>query len=448
MHIERIYDEGLAQAAYVIDDEGQAIIVDPGRNANTFLNYLAEKELTLAGVIETHPHADFVSSHLELGRRTGASVYVSEKVGALYPHRSFDTGAVLQLGHLELRAINTPGHSPDSISVVVRDQQGQDRAVFTGDTLFIGDVGRPDLRESAGNLRAKAEQLARQLYHSTREVLMKLDPAIVIYPAHGAGSLCGKGISTEPSSTLAEQLRDNPALQPMSEDEFVDYILAGQPYIPKYFGYNVELNKVGAPDYELAISGIPLISEQDLHLREDSLIIDSRPESVYKKNHYPGSINIMDGDKFETWLGSIVGPTEFFYLTAKNTETLDSVVRKVAKIGYESRLRGVFHYASTLGKAEIVRELSQEHFDHHRDTYTIVDVRAESEVKEQPIFEDSLNIPLQELRGRAGEVPADKPVVVHCAGGYRSAIGSSMLHHRLPNETPVYDLSETIKDYI
>jgi glyoxylase-like metal-dependent hydrolase (beta-lactamase superfamily II)/rhodanese-related sulfurtransferase len=448
MHIERIYDEGLAHAAYVIDDEGQAMIVDPGRNANTFLHYLTQKELTLVGVIETHPHADFVSSHLELGRRTGAPVYVSKQVGALYPHRSFDTGDVLQLGHLELRAINTPGHSPDSISVVVRDQQGQDRAVFTGDTLFIGDVGRPDLRESAGNLRAKAEELARQMYHSTRELLMKLDPAIVIYPTHGAGSLCGKGISAAPSSTLAEQLRDNPALQPMAEEEFVEYIMAGQPYIPKYFGYNVELNKVGAPDYETAISGIPLISEQNLHLREDSLIIDARPENVYKVNHYPGSINIMDGDKFETWLGSIVGPTEFFYLTAQNTETLDSVVHKVTKIGYESRIRGVFHYTSTLGKAEIVRELNQEHFDHHRDAYTIVDVRGASEVAEQPIFEHSLNIPLSELRDRVDEIPADHPVVVHCASGYRSAVGSSILHHRLPEGTTVYDLNETVKDYL
>ena len=448
MHIERIYDEGLAHAAYIIDDEGQALIVDPGRNAATFLNYLDKNKLKLAGIIETHPHADFVSSHLELTRKTGAPVYISAKVGALYPHRTFDNGDTLQLGHLELRALNTPGHSPDSISVVVRDAQGKDRAVFTGDTLFIGDVGRPDLRESAGNLRAKAEELARQMYHSTREILMKLDPGINIYPAHGAGSLCGKGLSSEATSTLADQLRDNPALQPMSEDEFVKYILQGQPYIPKYFGYNVELNKIGAIDYDKAISGIPLVSEKDLSLRQQTLIIDSRPENVFKKNHYPGSINIMDGDKFETWLGSLVGPTEFFYLTAKNTETLDSVVHKVVKIGYESRIRGVFHYASTLNKAGIVRELDQEHFDHHRQDYTIVDVRSSSEVAEHPVFEHAINIPLQELRGRVSEVPMDKPVVVHCAGGYRSAIGSSILHDELPDDKEVYDLSETIKDYL
>lgn len=448
MHIERIYDEGLAHAAYVIDDEGKAMIVDPGRNADIFLDYLKDKELGLAGIIETHPHADFVSSHLELSRRTGAPVYVSKQVGALYPHRTFDDGDTLQLGLLELRALNTPGHSPDSISVVVRDSNGKDQAVFTGDTLFIGDVGRPDLRESAGNMRAKAEELARQMYHSTREILMKLDPSVTIYPTHGAGSLCGKGISSEPSSTMGEQLRDNPALQSMSEDEFVEYIMQGQPFIPKYFGFDVELNKIGAMDYEKAISTIPLVSEQDLHLREDSLIVDTRPESVFKRNHYPGAINIMDGEKFETWLGSIVGPTEFFYLTAKNTETLDSVVHKVAKIGYETRIRGVFHYTSTLNKADIVRELDREHFDHHRGEYTIVDIRAENEVAEQPIFENSIHIPLQELRNRTSEVPADKPIVVHCAGGYRSAIGSSILHGQLPEETEVYDLSEAVKDYI
>ena len=448
MHIERIFDEGLAHASYVIDDSGKAMIVDPGRDADHYLDYLKGKDLQLAGVIETHPHADFVSSHLELGRRTGAPIYTSKKVGALYPHRTFDTGDTVQLGLLELRALNTPGHSPDSISVVVRDQQGKDRAVFTGDTLFIGDVGRPDLRESAGNLRAKAEELARQMYHSTREILMKLDAAVNIYPTHGAGSLCGKGISSEPTSTLQEQLRSNPALQPMTEDEFVAFILAGQPFVPQYFPYNVELNKIGVLDYQAAIKSIPLVSEIGVDLRDDDLIIDTRPENIYKTNHYPGAINIMDGDKFETWLGSIVGPTEFFYLTAKNTDTLASVVHKAAKIGYETRIKSAFHYTSTLAKARIIRDLDRSHFDQHRDAYTIVDIRAPGEVADHPAFEGAINIPLQELRDRVGELPTDKPVVVHCAGGYRSAIGSSLLHGALPEDTPVYDLSEGIKDYL
>lgn len=195
MEIKQFYDEALAQASYAILSEKEMALVDPARDPGPYFNFAAQKQASIIAVIETHPHADFVSSHHEISLKTGARVYSSRLTGADYPHTPFDSGDNIKIGKVKLRALNTPGHSPDSISMVVTDEQGRDHAVFTGDTLFIGDVGRPDLRENTGNLRARREELARDMYRSTRNILMKLEKDVVIYPAHGAGSLCGKALS-------------------------------------------------------------------------------------------------------------------------------------------------------------------------------------------------------------------------------------------------------------
>ena len=391
-------------------------------------------------VIETHPHADFVSSHLEIARATGAVIRVSKLLGADYAHEAFDEGDAFTVGTLTFRALNTPGHSPDSISIVL-EREGQNVAVFTGDTLFIGDVGRPDLREKAGNITAKREELAKQMYHSLREKLMTLADAVMVYPAHGAGSLCGKALGGANSSTIGAEKIGNPMLRQLSEEAFVKELLADQPFIPKYFGYDVALNKAGAPAYEPGVQQVRRLAT-GATLEAGAVVVDSRPEAEFKKSHVAGAINIQQGGKFETWLGSIVGPAESFYLLAADEATLEDLIQKTAKIGYEPLIKGALVGTPTTEATMPVLNLNA--FRRHPEQYTIVDVRSAIEHRDEPIFEGSLNIPLPELRERAKEIPTDKPVVVHCAGGYRSAAGSSIVADTLLG-TEVLDLSEAVK---
>jgi hydroxyacylglutathione hydrolase len=444
MKIEQFEDKGLAHYAYAVISEStkEIILIDPARNPKPYLDYAQAHQARITGVIETHPHADFVSSHLELHQLTGATIYVSQQVGADYPHQAFDEGDSITLGNITLRALNTPGHSPDSISVVVNHQE-QDQAVFTGDTLFIGDVGRPDLRENAGNVTAKREELARQMYHSTREKLMKLNDTVVVYPAHGAGTLCGKALSQANRSTIGDEKKTNYALQAMSEDEFVRLLTADQPFIPKYFGFDVMLNKQGAPAYNKSISAISLLNSKE-ELAEGFIIIDTRDQEVFKAGHLPNAINIQNSGKFETWLGSIIGTDEQYYLVAATATELEEVMAKAAKIGYEQNIKGGLILPKTKEVQAPVIDL--EDFRHNLGNYTIVDVRNAVEVKDKPVFAGALNIPLPELRERVAEIPQDKPVVVHCAGGYRSAAGSSILQSAL-TKVPVLDLSEAINQF-
>jgi glyoxylase-like metal-dependent hydrolase (beta-lactamase superfamily II) len=443
MEIKQFYDETLAHASYAIISEGEIALVDPARDPQPYYDFAEEKNGHIVAVIETHPHADFVSSHLQIHNETGAKIYVSRLLGADYDHITFDTGDVLKLGNITLRALNTPGHSPDSISIVATDDDGKDHSVFTGDTLFIGDVGRPDLREKAGNITAKREQLARDMYKSTRDILMPLDKDIMIYPAHGAGSLCGKALSKETFSTLGQQLEENYALQEMSEDEFVDVLLEDQPYIPKYFGFDVGINKSGAEDFENNISRVPRL-DPEAELDKGALIIDTRSRKLYNEGHVPGAINIIEDGKFETWLGSIVGPDEKYYLIAESEKCMESVIRRAAKIGYEKNLLGALLNPSYGTK--IHSEINVDGFKAYTNKFTIVDVRVESEVRANSYFSDAINIPLHELRERVNEIPSDKPIVVHCEGGYRSATGSSIIEKAFP-EAVAYDLSEAIKQF-
>ncbi len=442
MKIEQFEDKGLAHFSYAIRSEcaRAVVLIDPARNPQPYYDYARTHDARIVAVIETHPHADFVSSHLEIARATGAVIRVSRLVGADYAHEGFDEGDAFSVGQLTFRALNTPGHSPDSISIVL-ERAGQDVAVFTGDTLFVGDVGRPDLREKAGNIQARREELAAQLYHSLRNKLLPLAAEVLVYPAHGAGSLCGKALSGANSSTIGAEKSGNPMLRPLSEQAFVRELLAGQPFIPKYFGYAVALNKAGAPDYAPAVRQVPRPGP-GAALEAGAVVIDTRLETAFKQGHVAGAINLQQGGKFETWLGSIVAPTESFYLLAADEATREDLVQKVAKIGYEPLIKGAL--VGTPDAAATLPVLDVEAFRAHPQAYTIVDIRNPTEHRDEPIFAGSLNIPLPELRERAAEIPTHKPVVVHCAGGYRSAAGSSIVAAALPG-TEVLDLSEAVK---
>jgi rhodanese-related sulfurtransferase len=309
--------------------------------------------------------------------------------------------------------------------------------------LFIGDVGRPDLRENAGNITAKREELARDMYRSTRNILMQLEKDLIVYPAHGAGSLCGKSLSKDLSSTLEQQMEENYALQPMSEEEFVGILLEDQPYIPKYFGFDVGINKMGAEDFEKNVKKVPKLS-RDTQLEENILVVDTRSRKHYNDGHVQGAINIIEDGKFETWLGSIVGPDEIFYLIVENKKAMDSIIRRAAKIGYEENIKGVM--LNPPYGTQIHPEINVADLKSNPDNFTVVDVRIHSERVNNMYFENSINIPLHELREKVNEIPIDKQIVVHCEGGYRSATGSSILERALPGTT-VYDLGEAIEKF-
>lgn len=449
MEIKQFEDKNLAHYSYVIHSKGEIALIDPARNPQPYYDFAKLHHAKITAIIETHPHADFVSSHLELHQTTNAAIYVSKLLGAEYKHRSFDEGDTISIGNSTLRALNTPGHSPDSISVVAIDENGKEQAVFTGDTLFIGDCGRPDLREHAGAITSPRTELAKQMYHSLREKLITLPDPVIVYPAHGAGSLCGKGLSEQNSSTIGAEKISNWSLQPMSETEFVQKLLSDQPFIPKYFPFDVGINKKGAEPYGKSISKVqrrkPITCAECANtLNPEILVIDSRPQEQFKKAHLKNSVNLMDYTKFETWLGSIVNYDEPFYLIAENETVLDQLIERVAKIGYEKQV--VLAFVLDYGN-EVSEPFDLEAFKAHPDDYTIVDIRNHSEVKAGHIFDNALHIPLSELRERSHEIPVNKSIVVHCAGGYRSAAGSSIIKSKIPEASHVYDLSEAVKNF-
>lgn len=444
MEVVQLEDKSLAHYSYAVISNGEMAVIDPSRDPQPYYDLAQEHDAKIIAVIETHPHADFVSSHLEIHKTTGAPVYVSKLLGADYEHKSFDDGDVINIGSISLKALNTPGHSPDSICIVTINEEGKEEAVFTGDTLFIGDCGRPDLRESAGALVASRNDLAKKMYHSLRDQLMSLPDNVLVYPAHGAGSLCGRGLSEKNSSTIGIEKASNWCLQPFSEEDFVEELLKDQPFIPRYFGYDVELNKKGAPNYAEAIAQV-MMSEEKPPVLKDYIIIDSRHESDFKKGFIKNSINLMDDFRFETWLGSIVAPGERFYLAASSKKQLQSLIGRVAKIGFESQIETAFVLKNVNG--ETIQPFDLAYFRKFPDAFTILDVRNPSEVKEQVYFASSVNIPLYELRERVNEIPGDKPIVVHCAGGYRSAAAVSILKNFLPPGAEIFDIGEIIKAF-
>ena len=450
MQIKQWEDKNLAQFSYAIlsDTERQIVLIDPSRNPKPYLEYAREMNAQIIGIIETHPHADFISGHLELSQLAGAAIYISSLVGAAYPHTGFDEGNTIDFGEVKLISMNTPGHSPDSISIILVEG-GKQKAVFTGDTLFIGDCGRPDLREGAGKIKATRIELAKNMYHTLRNKFISLADDILVYPAHGAGTLCGKGLSEANSSTMGKEKKTNWSLQSMTEQEFVSSLLSDQPFIPAYFPFDVEINRKGASPFNASIEKIrmrtAIQNERDASMLDSSVIIvDARKESDYKEGHLPNSINLMEGKKFETWLGSIIKPGEPFYLAGESTAQLKELMERVAAIGYEEQIKEAFvlEYGS---QKEPVLDVSK--FKKNMEDYTIVDIRNNSERNEGRPFDNSILIPLPELRDRVKEIPVEKPIVVHCAGGYRSAAGSSIVKSALNGNVTVFDLSEAIKEF-
>ncbi len=446
MQVKQFEDKNLSHYSYAILSDQEIVLIDPARDPQPYYDFAEQNHAKILAVIETHPHADFVSGHLEISNFTGAAIYVSKLLGAEYPHQTFDDGDAILIGQITLKAINTPGHSPDSISILAFDNNGKEVAVFTGDTLFIGDCGRPDLREKAGAITATRTELAKQMYHSLHKKLRTLPDDVEVYPAHGAGSLCGKGLSEMNHSTIGAEKMSNWCFGIMDEAAFVEKLLEGQPFIPKYFPFSVGINKKGSDDFKKSISKIKKVSAATAAeiIDPSVIIIDTRPQSDFKKGHLKNAINLMGDNSFETWLGSIVNPEEPFYLVAANDNELNTLIARIAKIGYEKQIA----LAISGNTGDVTMEIfDSEELKNNNRIFTILDVRNPSEVITRKIFQNAINIPLYELRDRAGEIPKDKPVVVHCAAGFRSAAASSLLQSQLNGTVKIFDLGEAVKTF-
>src|SRR6201991_2749390 len=326
MYFKQFYLACLAHASYLIGSDGEAAIVDPQRDVDEYLTEAADNQLTIKYIIETHLHADFVSGHGELAKRTGATIVFGQKAAAEFPHRPVKDGDEIKLGSLVLRFMETPGHTPESICILVIDPavSKQPLKVLTGDTLFIGDVGRPDL---AGGRGYTSQQMAAMMYESLHEKLMKLPDEVEVFPAHGAGSMCGKNMSKETSSTIGEQRKFNYALKPMTKEQFVSMMTADLQEAPAYFPRDAEINRAGAR--ELAeLSPPAALSPQQVSesRKEGHVLLDVRPAAEFGEGHVPGSVNIGLGGQFAMWAGSLIPISSAIVLIADTAEQVDESV--------------------------------------------------------------------------------------------------------------------------
>ena len=439
MILHQFYLNCLAHASYLIGDEstGAAAVVDPQRDIEQYLTFAAEHGLRLEHVVLTHLHADFIAGHLELRDRVGARIYLGAKATAEYAFTPLADGDRIELGRVRLQAIETPGHTPESISLAVYDRErseSEPHGVLTGDTLFVGDVGRPDLRASLG---WSATDLGGLLYASLRDKLLTLPDASLVYPAHGAGSLCGKAISKETVSTIGEQRRSNYALQPMSKSAFVDLVTADQPDAPAYFTYDAVLNSKERPTLDEALARVvnPMTLDQVLALREvGGQILDTRDPVEFAAAHLAGSINIGLGGQFATWCGTVLSREQPIVIIADPGREHEAAVR-LGRIGFDHVVGflqdGLHSLAArpelTTTTERVSAPVAAERLE--QATALAVDVRTPGE-RAQKAVPGSVSIPLNHLAERAGELPADRPLLVYCAGGYRSSIAASLLQQR------------------
>ncbi len=442
-HIEQFQDKRLAHYSYAVVAGKEIVLIDPERDPQKYIHFAEQQQAKIVGVIETHPHADFTSSHLEIQRRLKAKVYTSNYSKTFYSSTPVRDGEIIALSNgVKLRAIHTPGHAPDHLAIVLH-AEGTDKAVFSGDALLIGDVGRPDLRDYNNDVLNQRRRLAEQMYDTIHTKFNALADDVIVYPAHGAGSLCGKSIKDAPSSTIGIEKKSNPAFLQKDKPKFVDALLNDLPFVPKYFPFDVNANLHGLPDLAQSIAQIPRL-ELNYQPKADNLVIDSRPEDIFKSAYQPNAINLQRDGKFETWLGSIIGPDKRFYVSAENETALDELLLRIAKIGYETKVAGAYVYDKVNG--DKWPSLNTAQFDPANGQYTIIDVRTDKEFKDEPVFANAIHIPLQELEQQINRIPTDKPIVVSCSSGYRSAAGSTIIKARLP-QSEVFDLGKAVNQY-
>jgi glyoxylase-like metal-dependent hydrolase (beta-lactamase superfamily II)/rhodanese-related sulfurtransferase len=444
MKIEQIYTGCLAEAAYYIESKGEVAIIDPLRETSPYIQRAEKNGAHIKYVLETHFHADFVSGHVDLAKKTGATIVYGPNAAAGYDIHAAEDGEILHLGDITITVLHTPGHTMESTTYLLKDENGKDYAIFTGDTLFIGDVGRPDL---AVKTHLTREDLAGHLYDSLRNKIMPLADDVIVYPAHGAGSACGKNLSSETSSTLGHQKQFNYALRvDMTRDEFVKEVTDGLAPPPQYFPKNAMINKNGYESIDTIIERGTLALDpqafEDAAEATEALILDTRNAAQFVKAHIPGSIFIGIDGGFAPWVGALITDIDQPILIVTDPGREEEVVTRLARVGYDHTLGylngGIESWIKAEKETDQIESISSEKFAeiYAAEPILISDVRKCSEYDNGHVV-NALNLPLDFIAENTNKYDKDEKYYVHCAGGYRSVIAASILkargYHNLVN---------------
>jgi glyoxylase-like metal-dependent hydrolase (beta-lactamase superfamily II)/rhodanese-related sulfurtransferase len=415
MYFQQFYLTCLSHASYMLGSEGVAVVVDPQRDVSLYIDEAAAQGLEIKHVIETHLHADFVSGHRELADRTGAKIYVGARAGATFPHVAVHDGDEIRFGRGVLKFLETPGHTIESISIAVTDLDRRETpyAVLTGDTLFIGDVGRPDLAPDLA-----PQQLAGMLFDSLHQKLIPLGDDVEVFPAHGAGSLCGKQMRPERQSTIGKERALNYALRAATKEEFVRLLTAEMPERPGYFAADAEINRTGAG----ALAELREIPELD-RIPENAIVLDTRPSQQFFAGHIPGAVHIALAGQYASFAATILGLDKDIVLVAEDEEHLKESRIRLARVGIERVIGSMMRWD---GPVEEIHQVSVEDLRREMEHVQIVDVRREGEFAAGHI-EGAKLMPLHKLESMTAELDHDRPIAVHCKGGYRSAIACSLI---------------------
>ena len=438
MKIEQIYTGCLAQGAYYITSDGEAAIVDPLREIKPYMERLAKDKVKLKYIFETHFHADFVSGHVDLSRETGAPIVYGPNAACEFKCISAKDGELFKIGNVKIKVLHTPGHTMESSTFLLIDEEGKDYAIFSGDTLFIGDVGRPDLAQKAANMTK--EQLAALLYHSLRDKIMVLADEVIVYPAHGAGSACGRNMSTETVSTIGNQKKFNYALRAdMTEAEFVKEVTDGLLPPPGYFGMNVAMNKKGYESFdEVLHHGMKALSADEFEIAAEetgALILDTRNDTAFYKSFIPQSINIGLGGDFAPWVGALVVDVKHPLLLVTDAGDEEEAVTRLSRVGFDNilgHLKGGYPLWLAAGKeTDSVNRISPQQFSAtvKIGADEVIDVRKETEYEAEHV-EEAYSKPLAYINNWIKEINPAKHFYLHCAGGYRSMMAASILQAR------------------
>ena len=437
MKIEQIYTGCLAQGAYYISSNNEAVIIDPLREIKPYLDRAAKDGVQIKYVFETHFHADFVSGHIDLAKATGATIVYGPTANPSFDAHIATDGEVFKVGDVSFKVLHTPGHTMESSCFLLLDETDKEVAVFTGDTLFIGDVGRPDLAQKAANLTQ--EQLAAQLYHSLRDKIMTLPNEVVVYPAHGAGSACGKNMSKETTSTIGLQKQLNYALRAnMTEAEFVKEVTDGLLPPPAYFPLNVGMNKHGYDSIsEVMQRGLHALTPTEFELTVETtgaLMLDTRNAQTFSEGFVPNSINIGLDGQFAPWVGALIPDIKQQILLITDVGKEEETITRLARVGYDfviGYLKGGFEAWKEAGmETDSISRMSADEFaTQFAQSPIVIDVRKPTEFAAEHV-DGAKNIPLDYINEDLAEFPKDQPFIIHCAGGYRSIIAASILKAR------------------
>ncbi len=434
MKIEQIYTGCLAQGAYYITSNGEAAIIDPLRETAPYLERLEKDKVVLKYIFETHFHADFVSGHIDLSKKTGAAIVYGPNAESDFDMIVAKDGQEFKIGDITIKALHTPGHTMESTTYLIKDENGKDYAIFSGDTLFLGDVGRPDLAQKSANMTQ--EDLAGLLYDSLMNKIIPLADEIIVYPAHGAGSACGKNMSKETTDNLGNQKKNNYALNQPNKLAFIQAVTEGLTPPPAYFGENVSMNKKGYKNFDQVLEkGLnPLTPDEFEALAENqnALILDTRKDTLFFKGLIPQSVNIGIAGDFAPWIGSLIVDVNqpLLIVTEKNLE--EEVITRLSRVGFDNvlgYLEGGFDAWLKSGKeADTVDRISafqfSREFEQGKDL--VIDIRKESEYSLEHI-DGAVNQPLAQINDWINEINPEKHFYLHCAGGYRSMAASSIL---------------------